>query len=172
MSQRIFVNLGEVYFGQGEVQVETLLGSCVAITLWHPTLRLGGLCHFVLPVRPHRQPPPAPHAELDGRYGEDALLRLLQEVREHDTQVSDYVVKVFGGGRILGLAGSRTPIGQANVDFALTMLRRQQIQIMAKDVAGEGYRYLRFDVHSGDVWVRHGHAGRQELEKLTARAQP
>ena len=36
---------GDLYFGRGEHQVRTLLGSCVGITLWHPRAYLGGMCH-------------------------------------------------------------------------------------------------------------------------------
>jgi len=154
MSQRIFLNLGEIYFGQGDLQVETLLGSCVAITLWHAVRRLGGMCHFVLPARGRA----AVDDVLDGRYGEEALLRLLQEVRQHDTLTVDYTVKVFGGASVLGLPASENRIGQANADFVLEMLRRLRIKITVQDLAGEGYRYLRFDLNTGDVWVRHGHA--------------
>jgi len=154
MTERIFLNLGEIYFGQGDVQIETLLGSCVAITFWHATRRLGGMCHFVLPARGR----PALDDVLDGRYGEEALLRLLQEVHKHDTLTADYTVKVFGGASVLGLPPSEKRIGQANTEFVLAMLRRLHIKIVAQDLAGEGYRYLRFELNTGDVWVRHGHA--------------
>ena len=40
---------GELYFGQRHL-LKTLLGSCVAITLWHPQRQLGGMCHFLLPT--------------------------------------------------------------------------------------------------------------------------
>jgi chemotaxis protein CheD len=169
MNLRVFVNLGEVYFGAGDVLVETLLGSCVAITFWHPQRHLGGLCHFVLPAR--RQPVVSAEtadSKLDGRYGEDALLCLLREVQRHDSAAADYTIKVFGGGRILGLASPRQPIGQANAEFALAILQRHKLQVSAQDIAGEGYRYLRFDLNNGDVWVRHGHAGPQEMERGAA----
>ena len=41
---------GELIFGRGRGTIQTLLGSCVAVTLWHPQRRLSGMCHFVLPV--------------------------------------------------------------------------------------------------------------------------
>lgn len=172
MTQRIFVNLGEVYFGQGDAQVETLLGSCVAITLWHPGLHFGGLCHFVLPERrrPRRldEHEEARHEEPDGRYGDEALSRLLEQVRRHDTRIADYTVKVFGGGNVLGLPPTRVRIGQANADFALEILQQHHIPITAQDVAGDGYRYLRFDLNNGDVWVRRGHGVSHDMERVPA----
>ena len=59
----IFLQPGEFYFGEGKTRVRTLLGSCVAITLWHPRLHLGGMSHYVLPNRQHRKK----HDPLDGR---------------------------------------------------------------------------------------------------------
>lgn len=167
MNQRVFVNLGEVYFGQGDVQIETLLGSCVAITFWHPGRHLGGLCHFLLPARRLQRAAQTPD-EPDGRYGDEALVRLLSEVRKHETRVEDYTVKVFGGGNVLGLPAAKERIGQANVDCALEMLQRQHIPITASDIAGDGYRYLRFDLNSGDVWVRRGHGVVHDMEKVPA----
>jgi chemotaxis protein CheD len=172
MTQRIFVNLGEVYFGQGDLQVETLLGSCVAITLWHPARHFGGLCHFVLPERRHAPRVDANgeplHEAPDGRYGDEALSRLLEQVRQHRTRIADYTVKVFGGGNVLGLPPTKTRIGQANADFALDILRQHHIPVTAQDVAGEGYRYLRFDLNNGDVWVRRGHGVSHDMEKVPA----
>ena len=42
---------GELWSGRGAASVRTLLGSCVALTLWHPRLRVGGMCHYLLPRR-------------------------------------------------------------------------------------------------------------------------
>lgn len=56
----IFLQPGEWYFGEGNTRVRTTLGSCVAIVLWHPVRRIGGMCHYMLPSRgrPSDEPPP------------------------------------------------------------------------------------------------------------------
>ncbi len=66
---KVFLHPGEFHFADGETHIHTLLGSCVAITLWHPYLRIGGMCHFVLPERPDKYN----GKNLDGRYAEDAI---------------------------------------------------------------------------------------------------
>jgi hypothetical protein len=53
--------------------LRTLLGSCVAITLWHPTRRIGGMCHFLLPERKRRTNEPP-----DGRYGDEAVAEMVK----------------------------------------------------------------------------------------------
>jgi hypothetical protein len=61
----IFLQPGEFYFGDHETRIRTLLGSCVAITMWHPRLRIGGMCHYLLPMHRGR----SGKTELDGRGG-------------------------------------------------------------------------------------------------------
>ncbi|KAF0813951.1 Chemoreceptor glutamine deamidase CheD [Andreprevotia sp. IGB-42] len=153
MSRRIFVNPGEIYFGHGDIRVETLLGSCVAITFWHPVRHLGGLCHFLLPSRLNARTVPVVN---DGRYGEEALQQLLSEVSRHGTRIEDYAVKVFGGGRVFDSEPYKTSIGETNAHFAIGMLQKRRIPVAVQDITGYGYRYLRFDLSNGDVWVRRG----------------
>ncbi|GGP22731.1 chemotaxis protein CheD [Silvimonas iriomotensis] len=153
MSERVFVNPGEIYFGQGNERIETLLGSCVAITFWHPARHVGGMCHFLLPNRVHGK---VPVYTGDGRYGDEALQYMIEEVAARRTRLQDYQVKVFGGGRIFANERSGTTIGESNVRFALSALHEIELPVAGQDVAGEGYRYLRFDLTTGDVWVRRG----------------
>ena len=47
----VYLPAGKFHFGGGNVRVHTLLGSCVAITVWHPLKRVGGICHYLLPTR-------------------------------------------------------------------------------------------------------------------------
>ena len=30
------------------------------------------------------------------------------------------------------------------------------MKVVAQDLAGNGYRYVRFDLRTGDIWLRHG----------------
>ena len=62
----VFLQPGEFYFGEEKTRIRTLLGSCVAVTLWHPKLRIGGMCHYMLPRRPRDKAGAA--EKLDGRY--------------------------------------------------------------------------------------------------------
>ena len=57
---------GQWHVGRHVAQMRTLLGSCVAVVLWHPARRLGGMCHYLLPSR--RRTPGTP---LEGRRSEE-----------------------------------------------------------------------------------------------------
>lgn len=51
--QLVTLQPGEFHFGGANTRIQTLLGSCVAITLWHPIRRIGGMCHYMLPAYLH-----------------------------------------------------------------------------------------------------------------------
>ncbi len=157
MSERVFLNPGEWFFGGGDVRVETLLGSCVAMTLWSPHLRVGGMCHYLLPRRPARY---KVRSLLDGRYGEDALFWLRRQALQVGIDMRLCEVKLFGGSRVLTgrPQGVGAGVGASNVQFAEQALAEAGVSLRCADVGGDGHRYLRFELNTGDVWVRHGDA--------------
>jgi chemotaxis protein CheD len=151
----VFLQPGEFYFGEERTRIRTLLGSCVAITLWHPRLRIGGMCHYMLPQRPRRKGWEA--QPLDGRYAEDAMKLFQREVQRARTRATEYQVKLFGGGYMFRHAssGARRPtIADANVEFARAALAGCGMSLAAEDLGGRGHRNVILDIWSGDVWVR------------------
>jgi len=148
----IFLNQGESHFGEEETRVRTLLGSCVAVTMWHPQRRLGGMCHFLVPQRT------SSCAEiLDGRYGNEAILMLVRDAVAAGTDPAEYRFKVFGGGNMFpSLAPPNArDVGNKNVAFALRMLAELGLEIDSCHVGDSGHRNVIFDIWSGDVWLRH-----------------
>ncbi len=148
----IFLQPGEFYFGDHETRIRTLLGSCVAITMWHPARRIGGMCHYLLPSRGADIT-----SDIDGRYGDEALMLFLREIARNESDPKDYQVKVFGGGDMFsGLSKSSSiQVGQRNVVQALGLLAGLGFEIHAQHVGGAGHRNIFFDVWSGDVWMKY-----------------
>ena len=149
----MFLHPGELYFGACTDSVHTLLGSCIAITLWHPLLRIGGMCHFVLPNRPND----SGTAEPDGRYADEAMTLFARSALSHGTRLCEYQAKVFGGANSLGLKPKSDDelIGMRNVEAAISLISEHSIDLLVADVGESGYRRIAFHVDNGDVWVRH-----------------
>lgn len=147
----VFLQPGELYFGDGRTRVHTLLGSCVSATLWHPQKRMGGMCHYMLPRRG------GPQAELDARYAEDAMLLLRHEIRQVGTRPEEYVVKLFGGGSMfpdhVREKAAAKNVSCSNVEAGRVLARKHGFAIHAEDLGGVGYRKVVFDIWSGDVWL-------------------
>lgn len=149
----IFLQPGEVYFGDRDTRIRTLLGSCVSITFWHAGLRLGGMCHYLLPERKGDS-----QGRQDGRYADEALRLLFDEMRAAGTRPHDYQAKIFGGGRMFSpSAGSgRLDIGRRNIEIGQRLLQGYGLAPVSQHLAGVGHRNIIFDVATGVVWVRHG----------------
>lgn len=149
----VFLQPGEFYFGDADTRIRTILGSCVAITLWHPRLRIGGMCHFLLPSRGSSRR----RAELDGRYCDEAMDLFAREIRHHRTRASEYEAKAFGGGNMFPhqTASESLHIGRRNADSALHHLEMLGVRVTQRHLYGAGHRQAIFEVWSGDVWLRH-----------------
>ena len=149
----IFLQPGDLYFGEGKTRIRTLLGSCVAITLWHPQKHIGGMCHYMLPQRPRHKPGDM----LDGRYAEDAMQMFMRELRRSKSKPSDYQVKLFGGGSMFAQpshARAGMNISQKNVEFGRALMTQYGFKTHGEDLGGNGHRNVILDLWSGDVWVK------------------
>jgi len=154
-SQRagIFLKPGDFYFGGANVRIRTLLGSCVALTMWHPRQRIGGMSHSLLPSRAWRHPGQVQ----DGRYLDEALSLFDVATRRHGTSLVEYHIKMFGGSEMFpgSAADSSMRVGQRNVDEARRLLERCGLRTVAEHVGGSGERSIIFELATGRTWFRH-----------------
>lgn len=149
----VFLQPGEFYFSDRETRIRTLLGSCVAITLWHPRLQIGGMCHYLLPMGhvSHQT------KELDGRYANDALTLFMHELEKSRTRPADYEVKMFGGGDQFPCQGNSDSISVSdkNTHAGRSFLKQHGFTLKAEHLGGTGHRNVIFDIWSGHVWMQH-----------------
>lgn len=147
---------GQLYFGYSPAIIHTLLGSCVAITFWHPQQGVGGMCHFLLAHRDdyHRNA----HHPL-GYYGTDAVAYFVDEINKRGLKKEDFEVKLFGGGKMFEATHNRPnsmDVATNNIEQGRLLLQNHGFKIKVADVGGVRYRKIYFDLASGDVWVKYG----------------
>jgi len=148
----IFLRPGECYFGDRNDRIRTLLGSCVAMTMWHPELLVGGMSHCMLPSRPRRS-----SDALDGKYADEALALLLNKALLIGTRAEDYQFKLFGGGDMFPTTAksNENPVGLKNVKASQALLKHHGFKAHAEHLGGTGHRTLIFEICNGHVWVKH-----------------
>ena len=149
----IFLQPGDFYFGDSDTRIRTLLGSCVSITMWHPRLRIGGMCHYMNSRgRPGRAP-----GDLDGRYADDVMEMFMAELVRSRTAPAEYEVKMFGAGNQFPgkNAGSTINVPDENIEGGLALLDQYGFSVAKRHIGGNGYRHVVFDVATGNVWIRH-----------------
>lgn len=147
---------GQVHFGSAPAKLSTLLGSCIAVTLWHPKRKMGGMCHFMLPERPPTQSRVG--TGLDGRYGDEALQLLLRAAERAGCPPQECEFKLFGGGCMFSCDGGEdsgsAKVHERNVEQALALMHQHGLKVQARHLGGVGYRQIRLDLATGDVWMR------------------
>ena len=143
---------GQMYMGSTAAQVRTLLGSCVAITLWHPGRRIGGMCHFLLPQRQRRPGEPG-----DGRYGDEALEAMVRVLTGLRTRPDDYVAHLYGGADTMaGSHSGRYNVGERNIEQGWSLIDRYGFALEGVDVGEDIPRMVSMDLASGEVSMRRG----------------
>ena len=146
MSREVYLHPGEWAFGGPDLVIRTLLGSCVSITLWHPKLRRGGMCHYMLGPRPHER-----IHHFSGKYADEALLLMIREALATGARISAFQAKLFGGGAMFSGSGS---VCEDNVEAARRLTRQLGFHLVAEDLGGGTHRSLVFEVATGEVYVR------------------
>jgi chemotaxis protein CheD len=161
----------EVWFGGGRTRVHTVLGSCVAITLWHPTLHIGGMCHYMMCCRPI-QPQGRPR-QPDGCYADKAMDVIQAKIRASRRRSEEFEAKLFGGGYMFSdpagtISWNATQLQERNIAAGRELVARYGYRVVAEHMGGHGHRKLIFDVHTGHAWLKHmplrakgGHDGRK-----------
>jgi chemotaxis protein CheD len=148
--KEIFLLPGDYAAGNASCRISTLLGSCVAITLWHREKRVGAMSHFLLPASGRLQ------RDRPGDYGENVIDLMTEKLASLGVSSQACEAKIFGGGSMfaqLDLNGSG--VGRQNGDMARRMLSMHGIPIAAESLYSTGYRKIVFDIGTGHVWMRH-----------------
>lgn len=146
----IFLLPGEFYFGDEYKTIKTLLGSCVAITMWSPHLKIGGMCHYRLPKRLTGKA-----GALDGNYGDEAFLMFMKHLIKHHLKPKDITVGIFGAGNMFSnvVLSNEKSIGVQNIKLAHQILSKQGFMISHESLGGNVSRKISFDVITGAIKV-------------------
>lgn len=141
--ESVYVHPGQLYVASHAAFVSTILGSCVAVCLWDPVARVGGMNHFLLPTGK------------GSRYGDDAMPLLIEKMVAKGALVARMVAKVFGGACVIeGFTGPRKAIGTMNAEAAMRFLVSHSIPVRAEQTGGRRGRKLLFHTGTGLAYVK------------------
>lgn len=145
---------GELYFGSEYRWIKTLLGSCVALTVWHPKLKVGGMCHYLLGESKQKKLMRESFtAASDFRFAENALL----EMNLHMSRLAnpqEFQIGLFGGGNMFSL-NNPFSIGVENITYARHWLNLKKLTPFQVDVGGSVSRTLSINIDTGEIFVKH-----------------
>jgi len=147
----IMVGLGEVKISKDpELVLACLgLGSCVAISVFDPVAKVGGMAHVVLPKSNGKT------GERASRYADVAVPLLFERLKEGGAVESRCVVNIAGGAQMsvaLGI-GTAFKIGEDNIAAIHAALKAKGLKPKAADTGGRKGRTVRLFIETGKTMV-------------------
>ncbi|MBN1289162.1 MAG: chemotaxis protein CheD [Actinobacteria bacterium] len=135
------------------------LGSCVAVAIYDPNIKIGGLAHVMLPESAGRAGGASP-----GKFADTGISYLVGELIKRGAHVKRMRCKIAGGSQMFKLPGTthaasslenmpRTQIGERNIEAVKQTLRDHSIKIVAEETGGDHGRTVRFNPSTGEMEV-------------------
>ena len=152
----IYLKTGEIHFAEQSASVYTVLGSCLAVTMFHRRLGIGAICHGFLPECREKGQCGGECPE-PGKYVDCAIQWMTKRFKQRGALLHEIEIKVFGGADTLGAGpGGRgvISIGKLNAAMALQVLEKEGLSILSLDVGGATGRKLFFNTHTGEVLLK------------------
>jgi chemotaxis protein CheD len=146
----VYLKPGELFVSRESAIVSTVLGSCVSVTMFSPELRMGAICHALLPVENS--------SGESFRYVDTSILSMLEEFGRHGISRTRLEVKLFGGSSMLSdnAGGYRgVAVGRQNIEKAMQIIEAECLSLVASDLGGTNGRKIYFLTHTGAVFLKH-----------------
>lgn len=146
----VTLRIGGVFASDRPAVVRTVLGSCVAVCLYDPVSRVGGMNHYMLPSSDD-----VLHREDSGRYGLQAMEVLLGSMQKMGARRDRLIAKLFGGGHVLTqLEPNAASVPLRNIEFIKRYAEEERLQIVSQDLGGQQARAVHFYTHTGKALVK------------------
>jgi chemotaxis protein CheD len=143
-----FLHPGQMCVSSTPCTVTTIVGSCVALCIWDPIGRIGGVTHYIL-------------AQGDGvgqascRYGDVAVETLITKMGRLGSSPRMMQAHIFGGACMFeSFRNSERPLGTMNVEIALEVLGKHGVKILTQQVLGSRGRKVVFQTSDGTFTVK------------------
>lgn len=136
------------------------LGSCLGVTLYDPSKKIGGMAHPMLPdiekARIRSNP---------SRFVNSAIKQMIEELEKKGCIRNQIVAKLFGGAHMFGFitTDSILNVGQKNIEMAQAILKESDIKILAQEIGGSFGRTIELNLENGKVLVKTVSWGEKEV---------
>ncbi|HQO40747.1 MAG TPA: chemotaxis protein CheD [Spirochaetota bacterium] len=154
-----FLHPGQLLITKDPVPVVTILGSCIAVTIYSPHTGLSGIFHAMLPE--HRikkniiagHPPVSP----DPEYVDFAFYYLKHRFGESGISLCNTSMMLFGGSDVLRTVNpsKNGTVGRQNILMARKIIDRELITLACEDTGGNNGRKIVYLPHEGKAYVHY-----------------
>ena len=152
MAKNITVDIADIKISNDpdSVIVTYALGSCIAVMLYDPIQRVGGMIHFMLPTA---NTSPEKASSKPGMFADTGIPLLFEKMYSYGCTKENMVVKVAGGGALYDDNGMFN-IGKRNYTILRKMFWKNNVIIHGEDVGGRKSRTAKLYVGTGRVTIK------------------
>lgn len=147
----ITIHPGEYYVSSSDELITTLLGSCVAVCLFDPLLKISGMNHFMLEGKLLGA---TQNSLTTGKHALHSINKLIDEMIRIGSGKNELIAKVFGGGAVLASENTIHTIPADNIRAAKMILEMEDIDIQSEDLGDKFTRKILMDVKTGKVYLK------------------
>lgn len=123
--------------------LSAVIGSCVAVCLYDPVCKLGGMNHFLLPGSD-------PKNTRNIKYGAHSMEMLINAMLRRGALRERFEAQLYGGGNVVAGLGR---ISEGNAAFARRFIEDEGFVLTRQDLGGSAGRRLRFEPATGRAQV-------------------
>lgn len=154
---RYTVGIGELAVANQPHAVITThaIGSCIAVCVFDPVVRVAGMLHFLLPAASINS---ARAEEQPAAFADTGIPLLFQSATAYGLNKRRAIVKLVGGAEVSPVQSPVFTTGQRNVLAARSLLWRLGVFVAAEDVGGREARTLHLSAADGRLQIYSGHA--------------
>lgn len=152
----VYLKQGEMYFAEEPALITTVLGSCLSAAMFNSRLRLGALCHGMLPRCPGADACSADCNE-GFKYVACSIRRMVARFAAYGVRREELEVKLFGGADMFNTADRGDgviTVGRQNIAAAMELIGVESLRVSALDVGGLRGRKIFFYSHTGEVALK------------------
>ncbi len=132
--------------------LQTFVGSCIAICLYDPSIKIAAMAHIMLPKNNTNDPNPKPEA----KFADVAIKIMLDKMQANGAKLNRLKAKMAGGANIFQNEGKPNVfnIGARNADAIKSLLDEKKIPIVAQDIGATSGRWITFDMNSLEMKIK------------------
>ena len=159
----VYLKPAEMYMASSPSIVKTVLGSCVSVTLFNHRLKVGVICHGLLPYCREKSACKG-ECTLCFKYVDCSIRHMVGQFRSLGIGHREIEVKLFGGADMfIARAGERETVGAQNVVAALSIIAKEHLNLCKSDTGGNQGRRIYFYTHTGEIFLKRLGTGEREL---------
>jgi len=144
---------GEYYVTAHGEMITTVLGSCVSACIRDRVFGIGGMNHFMLPLKQGSHWCGEDQMKFGEatRYGQYAMEHMINSIFSNGGHRKNLEIKLFGGGRMFD---AMSDIGKSNIEFVRTYLQTENFTVVAEDLGGIHPRKILYFPATGKVRMK------------------